>query len=254
MDWSNERYVRLFTRDTRTWLKLRWEGQALFVLLLRKVDRAGVLDNIEEPADDLSLITGLPVEHAETGLDRLMALGVVEFNGTTLVIPNFLEAQETPMSDAQRQRRSRELRRDRSRAAVTKCDEMSQTVTDGHTLSQVVTPSLPDPRPTQTKKKRARTPVVYTPDFLEWYSHYPRKQSKKPAFEAWGLLVDVRPDLGAMIAAARDYAASVAGLDRTKIKMPATWLNAQCWEDEITPPSHRGFSDPAAKELKPEGN
>ena len=44
MDFPNERYVRLYTRETTTWRLLGWEGQALLPQVLRLVDRSGVLD------------------------------------------------------------------------------------------------------------------------------------------------------------------------------------------------------------------
>jgi hypothetical protein len=44
MDWENERYVRVYTRDTIDWVALGWEAQSLFLLLIRKVDRSGVLE------------------------------------------------------------------------------------------------------------------------------------------------------------------------------------------------------------------
>jgi hypothetical protein len=112
VDWSNEQYVRLYIRDTKTWLKLRWEGQSLFMMLLRKVDRAGVLDDIDDPVGDLALITGLPEEHVEVGFERLKKLGSIEMKGKALVIPNFIEANETPKSDRLRQLEYRQRRRD----------------------------------------------------------------------------------------------------------------------------------------------
>src|SRR4051794_1870175 len=42
--WEDERYVRFYVRDTTDWLMLSWKAQGLFGLILRKVDRAGVLD------------------------------------------------------------------------------------------------------------------------------------------------------------------------------------------------------------------
>ena len=166
MDWSNERYVRLYVRDTRTWLKLRWEGQCLFMLLIRKIDRAGILDDIEEPVEDLSLMTGFPEEHVKEGIKSLISLGVVQINNNQLIVPNFLEAQETSKTDAQRQREYREKRRDKARSqnksnASQNSSEVSQdnavesrnktkplqVVTTGHNRSQPVTPTSADPDP-----------------------------------------------------------------------------------------------------------
>lgn len=41
MDWQDERFVRLYTRDTADWLTWPWQSRALFPLLMRKADRVG---------------------------------------------------------------------------------------------------------------------------------------------------------------------------------------------------------------------
>ena len=43
MRWEDERYVRLYTRDSVDWLMLSLEAQGLLALILRKLDRAGIL-------------------------------------------------------------------------------------------------------------------------------------------------------------------------------------------------------------------
>jgi len=159
MDWPNERYVRLYTRDTKTWCLLGWEGQCLLALLFRKADRAGLIDDVHDAADVLVLLrNGMPSEVVESGLSALVKYNVIELSEPGLLIPNFLEAQETPQTDKQRSREYRAKRRDRSRhapsravtpttepvtkrdAAVTKRDE---TVTPRHVPSRAVTLARP---------------------------------------------------------------------------------------------------------------
>ena len=113
------------------------------MMLLRKVDRAGVIDDIDDPVDDLALITGLPAEHVKAGLQRLLDSGAVEINSERLILPNFIEAQEASKSDRQRQRESRDRRR--TDALVTNRDEKSQAVTDGHNVSLCTVPSCAVP-------------------------------------------------------------------------------------------------------------
>ena len=43
MRWEDERYVRFYTRDTPEFLAMSWLARALFGLIMRKVDRAGIL-------------------------------------------------------------------------------------------------------------------------------------------------------------------------------------------------------------------
>lgn len=131
MDWPNERYVRLFTRNTTTWRRLLWDGQCMLLHLLRVVDRAGVLDIQDmEPAEACAMHTGAPPDVAERGIAKMLELGVVVHEGTRLRFPNFLEAQECPMTDKQRAKVSREKRASQNVTAP------SQDVT---VKSQVVT-------------------------------------------------------------------------------------------------------------------
>lgn len=111
MDWSNERFVRLYTRDTPEWLCWCWQARALWPLLLRKADRSGVIAN-KLGARGLAALAGLPVDVVEAGLPDLLADGCLAEHQLGLVIPNYIEAQEAPLSDKQRQRESRERRRD----------------------------------------------------------------------------------------------------------------------------------------------
>jgi len=65
---------------------------------------------------------------------------------------------------------------------------------------------------------------VYTPDFLEFWKSYPRKDEKGSAWRAWlaRLKEGARPDQ--LILAARHYALFVAGKDQAVMKLPATLL------------------------------
>jgi hypothetical protein len=116
MDWSNERYVRVYTRDTVTWKLWSWESRALWLFLLRKVDRAGVLDLDGSGSRGVAAIVEMPLEMVEIGLDGLIASRAVEWLDVCLVIPNFIEAQECTQTDAHRQRERRARRRELARA------------------------------------------------------------------------------------------------------------------------------------------
>lgn len=138
MRWEDERYVRLYTRDSATWALLPWQGRCLLPLLLRKVDRAGVLEVLEgEEVAAIAELVKVPPEVVEPGLDALVKRGTVVVGGGKLRMPSFLAAQEARSSDKLRQQKSREL------AAITQ--DVSHAVTRGHTPSQHVTPSLAVP-------------------------------------------------------------------------------------------------------------
>jgi hypothetical protein len=44
MRWPDESYVKLYTRDTPTWRAMAWQARALLPLLMRKVDKAGLME------------------------------------------------------------------------------------------------------------------------------------------------------------------------------------------------------------------
>ena len=152
MDWANERYVRLFTRDTPEWLCWSWQARALWPLLIRKVDRSGVLANKLGPRGVAALV-GLPIEVVEVGMPDLLADGCLAAHQLGYVVPNYIEAQETPTSDKQRKRDSRERRR-----VVTIRDIGSQNVTNGHAVSREVTPCRAFPVPEELSPARAILP------------------------------------------------------------------------------------------------
>lgn len=215
MRWEDERYVRLYTRDTTDWLCLSFLAQGLFCLLLRKVDRAGILELGRHGRKGVAVAVGHPGDWArlEPALEELLGDGSVKIDGTTLLIPNFIEAQEASMSDAARKREQRE----RARAGVTKRGrpgghdgttrdipsqnvtdghETGQKVTSGHAASRAVTPSLAEPsraEPTASASAGARPPT-------------PREQFE----ERWPSLLELTDALDA------------SGLGRSLPNAPAT--------------------------------
>jgi len=164
MDWENERYVRVYTRDTADLLAIGWQGRLVWYELVRKADRAGLVDSVEPAV--LAEMLRIPREVIEVGLanilERRMAVVTLRDRNVTdghatseqaLYLPNYVDAQEAKQSDKQRQRESRMRRRDRARAKVVtnrdKTTEIrsrpSHPVTPGHDESHAVTPSLAVP-------------------------------------------------------------------------------------------------------------
>jgi hypothetical protein len=160
MRWEDERYVRLYTRDTVDWHFLSFEAQGLLALLMRKVDRAGILQLGKHGRKGVAAAIGHPGRNGaiDTALDELIADGCVAIKETKLLIPNFVAAQEAKTSDKARQQKARELARDMAAAepeAVTPRDKTSQAVTGRHTASQPVTPN----QPSRAVPSRAEPPV-----------------------------------------------------------------------------------------------
>ncbi len=147
MDWINERYVRLYTRDTATWKVLTWQSRFVLMSMLRKVDRSGVLEVGNEGVRGLAAVIEVPIEIVDAGLPDLIDRETIVQSRGAFVMPKFLEAQECRTSDAQRKRESRERHRtstletNQSVDPVTRIADESHAVTRRHTESQRVTPS-----------------------------------------------------------------------------------------------------------------
>lgn len=151
MNWDDERYVRLYTRQTPTWLMMAWQGRAVFPLLLKAADRAGVIELGDEGLVGLAALIGLPIEVVTPGIETLRVKGTVRVTAHAIVIPKFIEAQEVPISDAARKRAQRERARDIAaqaeflKSAGVVSEDVSRGVTPRPAESQPVTPRQDKP-------------------------------------------------------------------------------------------------------------
>lgn len=161
MNWSDERYVRLYQRDTPDWLLWPWQSRALFPLLLRKADRAGRIPFGRHGARGLAVLVALPPEVVEPGLAGLVEDGCVVDEGDTLCLRNYVAAQEARTSDRVRQQASRERRASRAVTPEPPCHTMSHDVTPHPAESQHVTPSLA--KPSLAKPKRCADASASSP-------------------------------------------------------------------------------------------
>ena len=147
MNFDDERFVKIYPRNTTNWKLLGWEGRCVLMMLLREVDRAGCLD-IEGGMEGLALLLDLPPDVTERGFASCVKRGSVVQNGNTAIIPNFVKAQEARQTDRVRQAESRARRRELGMMSqivtdvarrVTDCDPTSHAVTESHTPSHDVT-------------------------------------------------------------------------------------------------------------------
>ena len=188
MRFEDERYVRLYTRDTMTWLTWSWQARALFGPLLRKLDRAGLLEMGDHGEEGLAVMVGLPVEVVVPGLADLLKAKTVSLSGTTLIMQRYLEAQECSQSDALRKRESRSRARDLSAAEsrtvpvasaivtnghapgpnVTVGHDASQSVTDGHSVPSRAVPSVPNHKEQTHVDPAGATSAVVRAVFDHW--------------------------------------------------------------------------------------
>jgi hypothetical protein len=252
MDWSNERYVRIYTRDTGDWLALSWDAQSLFMHLCRKVDRAGVLELGKQGKKTVAVVLSQVAlwDRLAPALEELLLDGCVELRGDVLVIPNFVPAQEAPQSDRLRQAESRARRREmaQSGAIVTRRassepnpngadTNRDRSVTRGHSASRGVTPSDPsvpsvpsqlDPRPLELIPTEPPEPAF---DFEALYQLYPRKEGKQKGIAYAEEHITTAGDFEALRLAIANYARLVEGQEPKFTKHFSSFM--RCWKDYL---------------------
>lgn len=202
MRWEDERWIKIYTRDTAEWLALGWEAQALFLLLLRKSDRAGLIHSGRARVRGLAALVAMPLEIVERALPILLEDGCVRETDRGHLIPNFLAAQEASTSPSQRKRDQRERDRDQALAdgfnpatsgmaieslAVTKRDE--QTVarhasTSRQKVTHVVTPEghagTVTPRVEESRRDKSREDLFSAVASAPAAPAKKAKEAKKP--------------------------------------------------------------------------
>lgn len=112
MRFEDELYVRLYKRDTTTWKMLPWQARCILPLILRKVDRAGVLELGDDGLEALAIHIDVPMEIVEAGVPALIKRNVLVLGDDgRLEWPRYREGQTAKYSDKARQRAQRERRR-----------------------------------------------------------------------------------------------------------------------------------------------
>ena len=225
MDWSNERYVRIYTRDTISTRKLPWEARCVWWDFLRRIDRAGVVDlDGATPVVAVAILCDVPDDVASSVVQQWLSDGRLEHctdDGGQLVVPHFIEAQEAVQSDAARAKAYRERRRDTSRD-VTQPSRKVTRVTRRHAR---VTPSVP-PVPDQPA-----VPVsVAKSSSLSSGTRLPRDWSPESEVYDWARDNEAvrlaRLEVDRCLDEFRDYWCAVAGVKGRKSDWVATFRNA----------------------------
>lgn len=85
----------------------------------------------------------------------------------------------------------------------------------------------------RTETNQKTRPAKLDPDpaeFVEFWSVYPRREAKGQARKAWATAVR-KVDPATILAGAKRYR-DLPGREAAFTKLPATWLNGECWGDE----------------------
>jgi hypothetical protein len=87
----------------------------------------------------------------------------------------------------------------------------------------------------KTSSNRGLDKKLIDSKFDEFWAAYPRREAKKGARQKFEVRVKEGIDPEVLIGGAKRYADHVAkkGRDREMIKIPTTWLNQGCWDDEL---------------------
>lgn len=86
-----------------------------------------------------------------------------------------------------------------------------------------------------------------TDDFMDWYMAYPRKEARAAAERAY-VKARKRATAETLLAGATRYAADPNRVGEFT-KLPATWLNGGCWDDEPLPPRRGNGPDHGQRAL-----
>jgi HNH endonuclease len=94
MNFEDEDFVRVYTRETPTWLALGFEGQTALMHLLRKCNSSGKIEINNHSAGEAAMrLTRMPLDFANEGVRRLLEHGVLEQHPGYLLFPRFIAAQ-----------------------------------------------------------------------------------------------------------------------------------------------------------------
>lgn len=111
-----------------------------------------------DPADAVAAVTELPLEIAKVGWERCATRNVLELGRNAIIMPNYIEAQEGKVSNAQRCRSYREKKRDTKRVVINMIRDETDTarprdMVDRHAVPSLAVPSLPPESPTNGRER-----------------------------------------------------------------------------------------------------
>lgn len=152
MNWCDEKYVKLYTRNTATWVLWPWQARAIFPHLLRATNYAGVLETGNgDRLVALSALIMMPVEVIEAGVAAMLETGTLEAIRSGFLMPKYIEAQEATKTERAKKRDQRERQRTQARespeAPVPSCPDLSRVVPLQPTTTTTTTTSPPPPPP-----------------------------------------------------------------------------------------------------------
>lgn len=179
--------------------------------------------------------------------DRLVAAGLWEpaerdghpgwvFHDWEVYQPTRAQVLADRKAAAERQQRAREKAK-QSRRDKEGESHVSNGVTDG--VTSPVSHGPPDPTRPDLKVKNSRPTAPRSadddPEFVRFWTSYPRRVGKPAARKAWAKAIAAGHDPEGIIEAASQFTTLRGNEDPKFTPHPATWLNGERWNDEPDP-------------------
>lgn len=128
MDYENEKFIKVYLRDTADWASMSWQARGLSLEISRKLDAGGEISLGSKGLAAIATLLRAPWSEIAPFIAELVEnRRLVVVDGSRLIEPGFLERQTARVGAAARKRSQRD------RAA------MSRDVTSGHAKSRAVT-------------------------------------------------------------------------------------------------------------------
>ena len=165
MNWCDEKYVKLFTRNTATWCMWPWQARCVLPLLIRASNYAGLVDvGGKDPIQGLAVLMMVPREVVAPALEAMLEDGTVEVVKSGYLIPKYLEAQESTKTARLKKSDQRDRERAKARGIVdvpvTQCHPTSPSVPLHHqpttTTTTTTSPVAGDKPPAPRKGKKPK--------------------------------------------------------------------------------------------------
>ena len=200
---------RLCGDDFKGWVNL--------LCLAREHD--GVLPSVS----DIAFALRKTEKQAEKLLEILVAAGLMDRTETGVEPHNWSGRQYKSDVSTDRVKRFRK----RSKAVS---ETPPDTDTDTDTEKDSSTGKPEDVRKPASRKRRKKA-REYDPEFLDWYSNYPRPEGKGDAFDAYWAMREGGHDHSVLMAGAVHAAEKYADTEERFIPLPATFLRGERFLD-----------------------
>lgn len=134
MNWTEERWIKLYRRASPSFYALSWQARGLFRLIITELEpTTGRLELGRLGLRAVAVAVRGTWAEMESFLSELLEDGCLLVDGDELVCPNFVDAQEAVQSGALRMQKHRQRKRDevtpKSDEVTRKRDESSRKVT-----------------------------------------------------------------------------------------------------------------------------